>query len=190
MIYKHRKFTTLYISKILLNRNSGSIIRDSNTLNCFHIKRVMFRKRIIIIMTSFINIIITTLYSISIITIIIINRRHAIIIINLLIKTWEAKNIIFIKHSIPKLGTNINCSKYILKLVVLIKHRIPKLGPFHIISIITLIINSMDSTNSIAIIIITMSNRSNIIWEGYLSTFASPSFLFLLHVMCGFDPLF
>ena len=30
MIYKHRKFTTLHISKILLIRNSGSIIRDSN----------------------------------------------------------------------------------------------------------------------------------------------------------------
>ena len=68
MIYKHRKFTTLHISKILLIRNSGSIIRDLNTKNCFHIKRVMFRKRVIIIMTSFINIIITTFYSISFIT--------------------------------------------------------------------------------------------------------------------------
>src|SRR3954463_15396701 len=120
----------------------------------------------------------------------IINRRHAIIIINLLIKTWEAKNIIFIKHSIPKLGTNIHCSKYILKHVILIKHSIPKLGPFHIISIITLIINSMDNTNSIAIIIVTMSNRSNIIWEGYLFTFASPSFIFILLIICGFNPLF
>src|SRR3989337_1445389 len=52
-------------------------------------------------MTSFMVIII--LYSIHVITIIIINRRHAIIIINLLIKTWGTKNIIFIKHSIPKL---------------------------------------------------------------------------------------
>ena len=56
MIYKHRNFITLHISKILLIRNSGSIIRNSNTINCFHIKRVMFRKRVIIIMTSFINI--------------------------------------------------------------------------------------------------------------------------------------
>src|SRR3990170_2218372 len=52
-------------------------------------------------MTSFMVII--TLYSIHDITIIIINRRHAFIIINLLIKTWGTKNIIFIKHSIPKL---------------------------------------------------------------------------------------
>src|SRR3989337_1336927 len=103
MIYKHRNFITLHISKILLIRNSGSIIRNSNTINYFHIKRVMFRKGVIIIMTSFINIIITTFYSISVITIIIISRKHSIIIINLLIKTWETKNIIFIKHSIPKL---------------------------------------------------------------------------------------
>src|SRR5215216_5906613 len=33
----------------------------------------------------------------------IINRRHVIIIINLHVKTWGTKNIIFIKHSIPKL---------------------------------------------------------------------------------------
>src|SRR5215216_1166307 len=52
-------------------------------------------------MTNFMVIII--LYIIHVITIISINRRHAIIIINLLIKTWETKNIIFIKHSIPKL---------------------------------------------------------------------------------------
>ena len=32
MIYNHRKFTALHISKILLNQNSGSIIRDSNTI--------------------------------------------------------------------------------------------------------------------------------------------------------------
>src|SRR4051812_43224939 len=52
-------------------------------------------------MTSFIVIFI--LYSIRVITIIIINRRHAFIIINLLIKTWGTKNIILIKHSFPKL---------------------------------------------------------------------------------------
>src|ERR1041385_5403022 len=43
------------------------------------------------------------LYSISVITIIIIDRRQSIIKINFLIKTWGAKKIIFIKHSIPKL---------------------------------------------------------------------------------------
>src|SRR4051812_40163770 len=42
------------------------------------------------------------LYGIRIITIIIINRGHAFIIINLLIKTWGTKNIIFVKHSFPK----------------------------------------------------------------------------------------
>src|SRR3989337_2785344 len=52
-------------------------------------------------MTSFM--VINILYSIHVITIIIIDRRHAIIIINFLIKTWGTKNIIFIKHSIPKL---------------------------------------------------------------------------------------
>src|SRR6266496_618025 len=52
-------------------------------------------------MKSFKDII--TLYSIHVIKIIIINRRHAFIIINLLIKTWGTKNIIFIKHSIPRL---------------------------------------------------------------------------------------
>src|SRR3990170_2672570 len=45
----------------------------------------------------------STLYSKHVIIIFIINRRHAIIIIILLIKTWGTKNIIFIKHSIPKL---------------------------------------------------------------------------------------
>ena len=64
MIYKHRIFTTLHIGKFLLIRNSGSIIRDLNTKNCFDIKRIMFRKRVIIIMTRFVNIIITTFYSI------------------------------------------------------------------------------------------------------------------------------
>src|SRR3954462_7313169 len=154
MIYKHRIFITLHISKFLLIRNSGSIIRDLNTINCFHIKRVMFRERVLIIMTSFINIIITTFYSISFITIIIIISNFVLIIITLHIKTWKAKNIIIIKRSIPKLGTNINCSKYILKYVILIKHSFPKLGPFRVISIITLIINSMDITNSITNIII------------------------------------
>src|SRR3954471_24387177 len=43
------------------------------------------------------------LYSISVITIIIIDRRQSIIKINFLIKTWGAKKIIFIKRSIPKL---------------------------------------------------------------------------------------
>src|SRR3990170_8421738 len=52
-------------------------------------------------MTSFTFFIIH--YSIHVITIIIIDRRHAIIIIILLIKTWGTKNFIFIKHSIPKL---------------------------------------------------------------------------------------
>ena len=55
LIYKHRKFTTLHISKILLIRNSGSIIGNSNTINCFHIKRVMFSKRIFKIMTIIIT---------------------------------------------------------------------------------------------------------------------------------------
>src|SRR3989337_638166 len=52
-------------------------------------------------MTSFMVIIIQ--YSIHVITILIINRRHAFIIVNILIKTWGTKNIIFIKHNIPKL---------------------------------------------------------------------------------------
>src|SRR3954463_14380762 len=52
-------------------------------------------------MTSFMVIII--LYSIRVITIIIIDRRHAFIIVNLLIKAWGTKNIIFFKHSFPKL---------------------------------------------------------------------------------------
>src|SRR3989337_4609932 len=45
----------------------------------------------------------STLHSKHVITIFIVNRRHAIIIIVLLIKTWGTKNIILIKHSIPKL---------------------------------------------------------------------------------------
>src|SRR3954465_4356752 len=45
------------------------------------------------------------LYSISVIIIIIIDRRQSIIKVNFLIKTWGAKKIIFIKHSIPKLIT-------------------------------------------------------------------------------------
>src|SRR3954471_20318041 len=52
-------------------------------------------------MTSFMVIII--LYSIRVITIFIIDRRHAFIIVKLLIKAWGTKNIIFIKHSFPKL---------------------------------------------------------------------------------------
>src|SRR4051812_20485688 len=43
------------------------------------------------------------LYSISVITIIIIDRRKSTIKINFLIKTWGAKKIFFIKRSIPKL---------------------------------------------------------------------------------------
>src|SRR6266536_1270349 len=92
MIYKHRIFITLHISKFLLIHNSGRKFNKITIIPQFIIQ---------IIMTSFMVIII--LYSIHVITIIIINRRHAIIIINLLIKTWEKKNIIFIKHSIPKL---------------------------------------------------------------------------------------
>src|SRR4051812_11953843 len=45
------------------------------------------------------------LYSISVITIIIIDRRQSIIKVNFLIKTWGAKKIILIKRSIPKLIT-------------------------------------------------------------------------------------
>src|ERR1043165_557908 len=52
------------------------------------------------------------LYSISVITIIIIDRRQSIIKINFLIKTWGAKKIILIKRSIPKLITlHIICIK-------------------------------------------------------------------------------
>src|SRR3954470_15356044 len=43
------------------------------------------------------------LYSISVIKIIIIDRRQSTIKINFLIKTWGAKKIFFIKRSIPKL---------------------------------------------------------------------------------------
>src|SRR3954471_10853828 len=43
------------------------------------------------------------LYSISVITIIIIDRRQSIIKMNFLIKTWGAKKIIPIKDSIPKI---------------------------------------------------------------------------------------
>src|SRR3954464_13964 len=45
------------------------------------------------------------LYSISVITIIIIDRSQSNIKINFLIKTWGDKKIIFIKRSIPKLTT-------------------------------------------------------------------------------------
>src|SRR4051812_24453508 len=43
------------------------------------------------------------LYSISVITIIIIDRMQISIKINFLIKTWDAKKIFFIKRRIPKL---------------------------------------------------------------------------------------
>src|SRR3954464_3314260 len=43
------------------------------------------------------------LYIISVITIIIIDRRQSTIKINFLIKTWGVKKIFFIKRSIPKL---------------------------------------------------------------------------------------
>src|SRR3954466_4361120 len=45
------------------------------------------------------------IYSISVITIIIIDRRQSIIKINFIIKTWGAKKINFIERSIPKLIT-------------------------------------------------------------------------------------
>src|ERR1043165_3426442 len=45
------------------------------------------------------------LYSISVITIIIIDRRQSIIKVNFLIKTWGARKLILIKRSIPKLIT-------------------------------------------------------------------------------------
>src|SRR6266511_11838 len=92
MMHKNRNFVTLHISKFILMNNSGG-----SKLN----KITIMRLKIKIMMTSFLVII--TLYRIHLITIIIINRRHAIIIINFLIKTWGTKNIIFIKHSIPKL---------------------------------------------------------------------------------------
>src|SRR6266566_5149091 len=98
MMHKHRIFITLPISKFLFIHGSGSklnkitIMRHLIDITTFSIK---------IMMTSFMVTI--TLYSIHVIIIIIIDRRHAIIIINLLIKTWGTKNIIFIKHSIPKL---------------------------------------------------------------------------------------
>src|SRR4051812_1132493 len=43
------------------------------------------------------------IYSISVITIVIIDRRQSTIKINFLIKTWGARKIFFIKRSIPKL---------------------------------------------------------------------------------------
>src|SRR5215216_2980020 len=91
MIHKHRNFITLHISKFLLMNSSGSKLN----------KITIMGLKIKIMMTSFMVIII--IYSIHVITIIIIDRRHAFIIINFLIKTWGTKNIIFIKHSIPKL---------------------------------------------------------------------------------------
>ena len=44
MIKKHRKFITLHISNFILIHNSGSIIGNPNTINCSHIKRVIFSK--------------------------------------------------------------------------------------------------------------------------------------------------
>src|SRR5215216_739690 len=91
MIHKHRNFITLHISKFLLMNSSGSKLN----------KITIMGLKIKIMMTSFMVIII--IYSIHVITIIIINRKHAFIIITFLIKTWGTKNIIFIKHSTPKL---------------------------------------------------------------------------------------
>src|SRR3989337_1087089 len=105
MIHKHRNFITLHIIKFILMHSSGSKLN----------KITIMGLKIKIMMTSFMVIIIQ--YSIHVITIIIIyrnfvviincnlliNRRHAIIITNLHIKSWGTKNIIFIKYSIPKL---------------------------------------------------------------------------------------
>src|SRR3989337_858129 len=99
MIHKHKIFTTLHISKILLIHHSGRSKFNKITIMRYLIGIIQLKIKII--MTSFMVTII--LYSIHVITIIIINRRHAFIIINLLIKTWGTKHIIFIKHSIPKL---------------------------------------------------------------------------------------
>src|SRR6266536_2777805 len=88
MIRNHRNFVTLHISKFILMNNSGG-----SKLNKITIMRLKIKSFLVII----------TIYSIHVITIIIIKRRHAIFIINFLIKTWGTKNIIFIKHSIPKL---------------------------------------------------------------------------------------
>src|SRR4051812_29439803 len=95
MIYKHRNFITLHVRKFLFIRNSG---RKLNKITIIRYLIDIIKLNIEIMMRSFIII-----YSIHVITIIIIDRRHAIIIISLLIKTWGTKNIIFIKHSIPKL---------------------------------------------------------------------------------------
>src|SRR5215216_1201088 len=92
MIYKHRIFITLHISKFLLIHNSGRKFNKITIIAQFIIQIIMKIFRVISI-----------LYGIGVITIIIIARRHALIIINFLIKTWGTKNIIFIKHSIPKL---------------------------------------------------------------------------------------
>src|SRR3954467_8487729 len=91
MMHKHINFTTLHVSKFVLINSSGSKLN----------KITIMRLKIKIKMTSFMVIII--LYSIRVITIIIIDRRHAFIIINLLIKPWGTKNIIFVTHSFPKL---------------------------------------------------------------------------------------
>src|SRR3954469_11794773 len=88
MIHMQKGTLTLHISIIFLIGNSGS-----------KLKKIAITW-IILIMIHFQTFI---LYSISVITIIIIDRRQSIIKINFLIKTWGAKKIIFIKRSIPKL---------------------------------------------------------------------------------------
>src|ERR1041385_3327381 len=88
MIHKYRNFVTLHISKILLISNIGSKLKKI-AITC-----------IILIMIHFQTFI---LYSISVITIIIIDRRQSIIKINFIIKIWGAKKIVFIKRSNPKL---------------------------------------------------------------------------------------
>src|SRR3954470_22989112 len=88
MIHKHRKFVTPHISKILLISNSGSKLKKIT---------------ITLIILIMIHLQTFILYSISVITIIIIDRRQSIIKINFLIKTWGDKKIIFTKRSIPKL---------------------------------------------------------------------------------------
>src|SRR6266511_1259022 len=98
MMHKHRNFITLHISKFILMNSSGSKL---NKITIMRHLIGLINLSIKIMMTSFMVIII--LYSIHVIIIIIINRRHTTIITNLHIKYWGTKNIIFIKHSIPKL---------------------------------------------------------------------------------------
>ena len=44
MIYLHKNFTTLHISKILLIWNSGSIIRNSNTIGTQFLRTVPMKQ--------------------------------------------------------------------------------------------------------------------------------------------------